>query len=89
MKMESLPTGKSSPKHLPKVSVDSEELAAPIVSEKVNVTTSNGDAWIRPWPQPLLTEKYSTTTKWLSTQKSSSKDLLKVTRGFRKADCPC
>jgi hypothetical protein len=69
--------------------VDSSELADPVDSEIVNenrVTTdweiitekpSKGDAWIRKLSGPLLT------------QKKSTKQLPKVTRGFVSAPSPC
>jgi len=85
---EFVPTGKSSPKHLPKVTRGFEALAAPFDSEKVNETTFKGDAWIRHRPQPLSTQKLSTKTKSLSTQKSPPKQLSKVTRGFRRVAAP-
>jgi hypothetical protein len=68
--------------------VDSEALAAPVDSEKVNEnrvgadweiiteTLSKGDAWIRKRSQPLLT------------QKKSTKQLQKVTCGFVSAPSP-
>ena len=68
--------------------MDSEELAVPVDSEKVNEnrvdadweilieTPSKGDAWIWKRSQPLLTLKKST------------KQLSKVTRGFGRARSP-
>ena len=69
--------------------VDSEALAAPVDSEKVNETTSKGDVWIRQRAQPLLTEKQSMKTEPLPTPKSSPKSIPKVTRGFLSAHSPC
>jgi len=68
---------------------DSEVLTAPVDKEKVNETTSKGDAWIRQRPQLESTHKYSMNTKSLSTQKSPPKLLSKVKPGFRRADSPC
>jgi len=71
-----------------RLAVDSEELAVPVDSEKVNENTvdadweilietpSKGDAWIWKRSQPLLTLKKST------------KQLPKVTRGFGRARSP-
>jgi hypothetical protein len=68
--------------------VDSEELTALVDSEKVNENgvgadweiiteiPSKGDAWIRKRSQPLLT------------QKNSTKQLPKVTRGFVSGPSP-
>jgi hypothetical protein len=68
-KTESVPTRKSSTKHLPKVTrgfvnaprpVDLEtvnENWATIESKIVNKTDSKSDVWIRQRPQPLLTNK--------------------------------
>jgi hypothetical protein len=68
--------------------VDSEEVTAPVDSEKVNENRvgadreiiteapSKGDAWIRKGSQPLLT------------QKKITKELLKETRGFVSAHSP-
>jgi len=76
--------------------VDSEELTAPLDSEKVNEngvgagreivteTPSKGDAWIRKSSQPLLTQKKSTKTRSQPTEKSSPKHLAKVTCQFRR-----
>jgi hypothetical protein len=66
-----------------------EELAALVDLEKVSEnrvgadweiiikTISKGDAWIRERSQPLLT------------QKKSTKQILKVTRGFVSVPSPC
>jgi hypothetical protein len=60
-------------------------LAAAVDSEKVNETTSKGDAWIQKSSQPLLTQKRSTKTESVPTRKSSLKHLPKVTRGCENA----
>jgi hypothetical protein len=74
-KTESVPTGKSSPKLLPKVRRGFERPRTPVDSKKVNEnrvdadwkiiteTPSKGDAWIRKRSQPLLTQKNSTKTE--------------------------
>jgi hypothetical protein len=69
--------------------VDLEALATPVDKEKVNETTSKDDEWIRQRPQSVSTQKYSTNTKSLSTQKSPPKQLSTMTRGFERADTPC
>ena len=52
------------------------------ISEIINKTDSEGDAWIFQRQQPLLTKKLSTKTSSMPTQKSSPKNLSKVARGF-------
>ena len=78
-KTESVPTGKSSTKHLTKVMRgfvstpnpgDLEtvnENWATVKSEIVNETDSKGDVWIHQRPQPLLTKKKSTKIESLPT----------------------
>jgi hypothetical protein len=80
---------KSSPKHLPKVrrrfgkartTVDSEKVHENIVVvdwKIITETPSKGDAWIQKRSQPLLT------------QKKSTKQLPKETRGFVSAPKHC
>jgi len=135
-KTESVPTRKSSTKHLPKVTlgfisapslcwlrnnqwklspcrlcnhhrnrfqkwrVDSSAPTAPFESEIVNenwvvadseITTETpykGDVCIRKRSQPLLTQKNSTKTESVPTQKSSTKHLPQVTPGFVRAHNP-
>ena len=78
-------TGKSSLKHLPKVTHGFGSAAALVDYKKVNETTSKGDAWIQKSTQPLLTKKKSTKMESMATRKSSPKHLPKVTRGFGSA----
>ena len=100
MKTKPLPTPKSSPKLIPKVTrvfvsghnpVDSK-----IVSENWVVADPEiridkafkGDAWIRKCLQHLLTQIRSTKTESLPSQKSSMKHLPQVTSGFVRAHSP-
>jgi len=68
--------------------VDLEPLAAHVDSEKVNKTTSKGDAWIRKSSMSLLTQTKSMKTDAVTTGKSSPKYLPKVTPGFESARRP-
>ena len=58
---------------------------ATTVFDIVNETYSKGDAWIRMWSQPLLTQKNSTKTESVATGKSLSTQVPKVTSGFLSA----
>jgi hypothetical protein len=97
-KTESVPTRKSSTKTF---GVDSSARPAlvdletvienwnTLVSEIVNETDCEGDAWICQRQQPLLSLKLSTKTSSLSTLKSSPKNFPKVMRGFGRAHNSC
>jgi hypothetical protein len=81
--------------------VDSEILADPVDSEKINAnlvaadseiitqTSSKGDAWIRKRSHPLLTWISSTNMESVMTQNSSMKHLPQVTPRIVSAPNPC
>jgi hypothetical protein len=86
---QSLGTQKSSTKLLPQVTYGFDSASSPWDSEIINKTASTGDTWIRQRKQPLWTPKSSTKTESLSSQKSSTKLLLRVTHWFHSAKSPC
>jgi len=58
-------------------------------SEILNETTSTGDAWVRHHKEPLWPHKSWTKTESLSSQKSLTKLLPRVTHGFDSANSSC
>ena len=65
------------------------EKGATVVSATVNETDSKGDAWMQKCSQHLLTMKKSMKTEAMATEKSSRKQVPKVTRVFFSAPSPC
>jgi hypothetical protein len=65
--------------------MDSTAQTATPASEIITESASMGDAWIRQRKQPMWAMKSSTKTESRENQKSSTKLLPRVTRGFESA----